>query len=108
MQERNVVSKRLFNLPVTDKRIKELKDEFLVFLREFIDILYTVKGGGVEFIIRIANEPVQGNFQHFSHFGRRIDRRLRLITFITADGRAFSAQVARQIFLADALIFARL
>jgi hypothetical protein len=49
-------AQRLFNLPVTNKRIKELKDEFLVFLGELINILDTVQGGRIEFIIRIADE----------------------------------------------------
>jgi hypothetical protein len=44
----STLPQRLFNLPVTDKRIKELKDEFLVFLRELIDILNTVQRSGIE------------------------------------------------------------
>jgi hypothetical protein len=35
---------RLFNLPVADKGIKELEHEFLIFLREFVNILDALKG----------------------------------------------------------------
>lgn len=50
---------RIFNFSIGDKRIKELKYGFLVFLRQLIDVLYAVDGGGIEFDIGIADEPVQ-------------------------------------------------
>jgi len=99
---------RLFNFPIANKGIKELEHEFLVFLGEFVNILNALKSSGIEFFIGIADEPVQRDAQHVSHFGRCIDRGLHLIAFIAADGRAFGAQVAGQILLADAFLFAGL
>lgn len=49
----------VFNFSIGVKRIKELKHEFLVFLRKLINVLYAIDGGGIEFDICIADEPVQ-------------------------------------------------
>jgi hypothetical protein len=35
------------------------KHEFLILLRELVDILDAVQGSGVEFFVGIANEPAQ-------------------------------------------------
>jgi hypothetical protein len=41
----------LFNFTIGYKRIEELKNEFLIFFIQFIDVLYAVKGVSVQFRI---------------------------------------------------------
>jgi hypothetical protein len=62
-------SQALFSFPVTNKRIKELEHEFLVFLREFIDILCnlydpsTIRNPGIRMLVLTDLRPGISSFE---------------------------------------------
>ena len=97
------LDKRFFNFTIGDKGIEELKNKFLIFLIKFINILYTVKGGGVQFSIHITNKPIQRHFKNFSHVGGSFNRWLHLITVITANHWPFCIKLCSQFFLSNTL-----